>query len=431
MNDPLVMKNEALLAPLQRAAFDYFLENTNPANGLIADNSRKGAPCSIAVTGFGLTSYVVGVERGWLSRADAINRTLKVLEFFWKSASGSEDNVTGYKGFFYHFLDMNTGLRAWDCELSMIDTALLIAGMLTAATYFSGSDPDECRIRYLADQVYRRVDWEWARNNGNTLSQGWKPGCGFLHYGWDGYNEAGILYILAVASPTYPLQPDGYKDWGLTYQWENIYGHDVLYAGPLFIHQFSHIWVDFRGIRDVFMREKGSDYFQNSRSATLIQREYGRRNPLRLAGYNENCWGLSACDGPAGKTVRIGERERYCFGYAARGAPFGPDDGTIAPAAMLASLPFAADVVIPALKHLMDNYPYVIQANRIPTSFNPSVKTADGKAWVADAYFGLDQGAIVLMLENARSDLIWNVMHQCTYIVAGLKRAGFRGGWLS
>jgi hypothetical protein len=199
----------------------------------------------------------------------------------------------------------------------------------------------------------------------------------------------------------------------------------------LFIHQFSHIWVDFRGIRDVFMREKGSDYFQNSRSATLIQREYGRRNPLRLAGYNENCWGLSACDGPAGKTVRIGERERYCFGYAARGAPFGPDDGTIAPAAMLASLPFAADVVIPALKHLMDNYPYVIQANRIPTSFNPSVKTADGKAWVADAYFGLDQGAIVLMLENARSDLIWNVMHQCTYIVAGLKRAGFRGGWLS
>jgi len=431
MTDTILKDNESFLEQLERAAFDYFIKFANPANGLIADSSRADSPCSIAVTGFGLTSYVVGVERGWISREDAIHRTLKTLEFFWNSPSGSGDNVTGYNGFFYHFLDMHTGLRVWDCELSMIDTALLIAGMLTVGIYFSGSNPDECRIRELSDQLYRRVDWEWARNKGNSLSQGWKPGCGFLHYGWDGYNEGMILYTLAMASPSHPLHPDGYKEWGLTYQWENIYGHDVLYAGPLFIHQFSHAWIDFRGIRDVFMREKCSDYFQNSRSATFIQREYGRLNPLRFAGYNENCWGLSAGDGPAGKTVRIAQRERPCFGYSARGAPFGPDDGTINPAVIAGAIPFAAEIAIPALKHIIETYPYVIQEHRIPGGFNASVKTVDGHAWVAEDYFGLDQGAIVLMIENTRSNLIWNLLHQCPYIVSGLKRAGFQGGWLS
>jgi hypothetical protein len=431
MSDAILTKNASFLDKLARTAFDFFLQNTNATTGLIADSSRPGSPSSIAATGFGLTSYLVAVERGWLSRKDAIERTLKVLEFFWNSPSGNGDNVTGYKGFFYHFLDMNTGLRVWNCELSMIDTALLIAGMLAAGTYFSGTDPDESRIRELSDGLYRRIDWQWARNSGSTLCQGWKPDCGFLHYDWEGYNEGTILYVLAMASPSYPLHAESYHKWAVTYQWENIYGIDVLYAGPLFIHQFSHVWIDFRSIRDAFMREKKSDYFQNSRNATLIQREYGRLNPLRFDGYNENCWGLSASEGPAGKKVRIHQRERECFDYIARGVPFGPDDGTLAPAAIAASMPFAPEIVIPALKHIIDTYPDVIQDNRIPSSFNPSIKTTDSKTWVSDGYLGLDQGLIISMVENARSNFIWNLMQKCPYIISGLKRAGYKGGWLS
>src|ERR1700689_5279411 len=183
---------------------------------------------------------------------------------------------------------MQSGRRVWQSELSLIDTALLLAGILTASVYFTDNTQNETEIRQLADALYRRVDWRWAQNGKATLSQGWKPECGFLHYGWEGYSEATILYVLGLASPTFPLPDDSYGAWTSTYQWENLYGYDFLYAGPLFIHQFAHAWIDFRGLRDEFMREKGSDYFENSRRATYIQREYAIRNPREFKGYGED-----------------------------------------------------------------------------------------------------------------------------------------------
>ena len=422
--------DEALLERFQRAAFEYFLQECNPANGLVADTTRTAAPASIAVVGFALSCYPVAVERGWMSRADAAARTVATLRFFWNSPQGEDPEATGFKGFYYHFLDMRSGQRAWQCELSLIDSSLLLAGMLTASVYFAEHTPVEREIRKLADAIYCRVDWQWAQGGAATVRQGWKSDSGFLHYGWDGYNEASILYVLGLASPSHPLPQDSYNAWTATYQWENIYDCEYLYAGPLFIHQFSHVWIDFDGIQDEFMREKGSDYFQNSRRATYIQREFAQRNPHEFKGYGAQFWGLSANDGPGFKTLTIDGIERRFFGYAARGVPFGPDDGTIAPAATLASLPFAPQIALSALREFCVRYPQLTRSSRLPSGFNATMPGEGAQGWVSDGYFGLDQGAIVLMIENHRSRLIWKLMRQCRHIAVGLHRAGFTGGWL-
>jgi len=422
--------DEELLDRLQRAAFDYFLQEINPANGLVADTTRKDAPASIAVVGFALASYPVAVERGWMARTEAAARTLITLRFFSDSQQSEEPHATGYKGFYYHFLDPQSGKRIWQSELSPIDTALLLAGMLTARAYFTENTQSEAEIRDLADALYRRTDWRWAQNGRSAVSHGWKPECGFLHYGWEGYNEATILYVLGLASPTYPLPDKSYFTWTMTYQWENLYGYEFLYAGPLFVHEFSHAWIDFRGIRDRFMREKSSDYFENSRRATYVQQEYAKRNPHEFEGYAENCWGFAACDGPGTKTQRVHGRDRRFFGYTARGVPYGPDDGTLAPWAALASLPFAPQIALPAVRHFCERYPEITKEYRLPSGFNPTLVGNSPHGWVSKGYFGLDQGIIVLMTENYRSQLIWKLMRQCPYIRVGLQRAGFRGGWL-
>lgn len=422
--------DEELLDRLQRAAFDYFLQQINPANGLVADTTRKDAPISIAVVGFALASYPVGVERGWIARTEAATRTLTTLRFFSNSRQGEEPDATGFKGFYYHFLDPQSGKRVWQSELSLIDTVLLLAGMLTARAYFTENTQSEAEIRDLADALYRRTDWQWAQNGKSAVSHGWKPECGFLHYGWEGYNEATILYVLGLASPTFPLPDKSFLAWTMTYQWENLYGYDFLYAGPLFVHQFSHAWIDFRGIRDRFMREKRSDYFENSRRATYVQQEYAKRNPHGFEDYGENCWGFTACDGPGAETLRVHGRDRRVLGYTARGVPYGPDDGTIAPWAALASLPFAPQISLSAVRHFCEQYPEIARAYRLPSGFNPTLAGKSPHGWVSEGYFGLDQGIIVLMIENYRSQLIWKLMRQCSYIRAGLQRAGFRGGWL-
>jgi len=422
--------DEALLERFQCAAFDYFLKHCNPETGLIADTSRAGAPASIAVVGFALSCYPVAVERGWMARAEAASRTLATLRFFWGSEQSEAPDATGYRGFYYHFLDMQSGRRVWQSELSLIDSTFLLAGMLTAGVYFSADTRIEGEIRELAAALYQRVDWQWAQGERETLPQGWKPDSGFFHYGWEGYSEASILYILALASPTYPVAPEGYHAWTATYQWENIYDCEYLYAGPLFIHQFSHAWVDFEGIQDKFMREKGSDYFQNSGRAVYVQREFAWRNPHDFKGYGADCWGISANDGPGFKTLTIDNTERRFFGYAARGVPYGPDDGTLAPCAALASLPFAPQIVVSTLRALCERYPHITQESRLPGGFNPTLPGEGPQGWMSEGYFGLDQGAIVLMIENHRSRLIWQLMRRCPYIVDGLRRAGFTGGWL-
>ena len=298
---------------------------------------------------------------------------LTKLRFFWNSPQGPEPDATGYKGFYYHFLDMETGRRVWECELSTIDSAFLLAGMLTAATYFDHDTEDEHEIRTLADALYRRADWRWAQNGGATLTHGWRPESGFIPHRWEGYDEGLLLYVLGLGSPTYPLPEESYAAWTATYQWKEIYGHEYLYSGPLFTHQLSHMWIDFRGIQDAFMRDRGIDYFENSRRATYVQREYAIRNPLEFEGYGEQCWGITASDGP-GWTVRtINGIERRFFDYIARGAPYGPDDGTIAPWAVVASLPFAPEIVLPTIRNFADHGPGHAPAVRLQGDVQPDV----------------------------------------------------------
>ena len=422
--------DDALLDRLQRKAFDYFVRNTNPLNGLVADTTRAHAPSSIAVVGFALSVYPVGVERGWIERADAVARTLAVLRFFSASDQSGSPQATGHRGFYFHFLDMQSGTRVWLSEVSLIDTAFLIAGMLTAATYFDAANADEVELRGLVDALYRRVDWRWAQRDGSAVTHGWKPECGFLNYGWEGYSEAILLYVLGLGSPTHALTPESYPAWTVTYQWENLYGYDFLFAGPLFIHQFSHAWIDFRGIRDPFMREKHCDYFENSRRATYVQREYATRNPHSFAGYGPNCWGISAGDGPSAEPRLVAGRRQAFYNYAARGVPHGPDDGTISGSATLSSLVFAPELALPALRGLVARG--VADPDELvrASGFNPTVGEDGPNGWVSKGTFGLDQGMIVLMIENYRSGLPWRLGRANAYIRTGLRRAGFRGGWL-
>ncbi|MEO8810248.1 MAG: glucoamylase family protein [Rhodanobacter sp.] len=426
----VALSDDALLEHLQHAAFSYFLRTCNPANGLIADTTRDGSPCSIAVVGFALSVYPIAVERGWMTRAEAVERSLAALRFFRDSDQSGTAHATGYQGFYYHFLDMHSGKRVWQCELSMIDTALLLAGALTAATYFEADDAREGELRETVEVLYRRVDWCWAQDGKATLRQGWKPECGFLNYGWDGYNEGLILYVLALGSPTHPVKLDHYAAWTATYQWENVYDVDYLYAGPLFIHQFSHAWIDFRGIRDAFMREKQCDYFDNSRRATEVQREYARRNPHSFRGYHADCWGLTACDGPTETPAPLVAMQQRLRGYAARGVPFGPDDGTLGGWAALASLPFAPETAMSAARNMLQHYPEMLPEQQYASSFNPSLAIGNGPAWISEGHFGLDQGIVAMMVENHRSGLIWRLLRACPVIRLGLQRAGFRGGWL-
>jgi hypothetical protein len=423
--------DDATLDALQRAAFEYFLTHTHPRNGLVADTSRDGAPASIAVVGFALSVQPIGIERGWTLRADAARRSLMALRFFDACDQTGAVQASGHHGFFFHFLDMDTGARLWESELSMIDTALLIAGVLTVAEYFDADNAAERELRALADAIYRRVDWRWAQRDGGAVAHGWKPESGFLHYGWDGYSEALLLYVLGLGSPTHALTDESFHAWTLTYQWENLYGHEFLYAGPLFIHQFSHAWIDFRGIRDRFMREKDCDYFENSRRAAMVQREYAIRNPRGFVGYGEDCWGLSAGDGPHAAPRRIAGRYQAFYGYAARGVPYGPDDGTIAGPAALCALVFAPDIVWPMVRRLVAEAGPPDYRLLRAGGFNLTLRDGAGSPpWVTPDVGGLEQGMIVLMIENYRSGLPWKLGRANPWIVAGLRRAGFTGGWL-
>ncbi len=417
---------------LERDTFRYFADEMNPENGLVPDNTKQGAPCSIAVVGFALTAYPIAIERGYMSRAEAIKRCLTSLRFFHDGPQGIGPAAIGYKGFYYHFLDMKTGRRVWNSEVSTIDTTYLIAGALTAAMYFNRDTEDEREIRRIGDALYARADWHWAQNGSVTVTHGWKPETGFLKYRWTGYSEALILYILALASPTFRLPEESYRAWTRTYKWKNLYGHEFLYAGPLFIHHLSHMWIDFRGIQDEYMRGKAIDYFENSRRAIYAQQAYAMRNPKKFKGYDRFCWGITASDGPGPALRRMNGRTIRFYDYVARSIPYGPDDGTLAPWAVAGSLPFAPEVVLPSLKRINKDYPDMTSKYGFKCSYNPTFSSGNRKVkgWVSQGYYGLDQGPIVMMIENYRSGLIWRLMRKCPYIVAGLRRAGFSGGWL-
>ena len=420
-----------LIDRAQQRSFGYFEATTDPASGLVLDSTQPDSPCSITGVGMALTAYPIAVERGWLTRTQAVGITLKTLRFFAEADMSGSPQSTGHRGFYFHFLDMRTGTRAWKSELSSIDTSFLIAGVLAAASYFDRDTTHEAEIRATARMLEERVDWAWMRNCDGAICHGWKPERGFLRYHWRGYCEGLLMMALALGSRTHPVPVSTWDDWLTGYRWRRIYGHEHLAAGPLFIHQYSHMWVDFRGIQDAFMRERGIDYFENSRRATLVQREYAIRNPKHFKDYCQNCWGLTACDGPGPREIDDDGRKRRLLGYAARGAPYGPDDGTVAPWASVASLPFAPDVVIPTMQHIahmMRKHPSYTPG----TSFNPTWRDGkDSHGWVSPWRFALNSGPVAVMIENYRSGLPWELIKRDPTIRRGLERADFRGGWLS
>ena len=421
----------ATLSRLECHSFAYFIHETNPVNGLVVDKTAPDWPSSIAAVAMALTAYPVGVERRFIERDDAVRRTLATLRFFAASEQSPSPGASGFRGFYYHFLDMQSGVRARDCELSSIDTALLMAGVLTAVRYYDRPTPDESEIRAVGNMLYERVEWDWMLNGQDTVCHGWRPESGFLPYHWEGYDEALILYFLALGSPTHAIPPRCYDAWSASYEWRAVHGIEYLHAAPLFIHQMSHVWCDFRGIRDAFMRLHDCDYFENSRRATHIQQRHAILNPKGWKHVGENCWGVTASDGPGDRTVTIDGIERRFFDYVARGVPDGPDDGTLAPWAVAASLPFAPEIVAPTIAHLAHLHVDVPNPYGFKASFNRQLPGSEGGiGWVSPYHFGINEGPTVLMIENHRSGLIWSLMRGCAPLVAGLRAAGFGGGWL-
>lgn len=459
----------AALPPIGEAAFSeeltertfrYFWETTDTARCLAPDRWPSNPFSSIAATGFALTAYGIGAERGYVSRAEAAARTRDCLQFYWTAPQGPEaSGVAGYKGFFYHFLTNDAGVRYRTTELSTVDTSLLLGGVLFAQSYFDRDDPVEVAIRDVAEKIYRRVDWTWAQRSatGTTarnlpssrgITMGWRPEQGWETHDWVGYNEAMLVYVLALGSPTHAVDRDAWdKGWAadLEKDWGTYYGQEHLQFEPLFGHQYSHVWIDFRGIRDAFMAGKGIDYFENSRRATLSQRAYGADNPDRWPGYDSSVWGWTASDGPGyfRATYRVNGVPRDFNGYMARGvsAIRVVDDGTIVPTAAGGSIPFAPEVTIPALMSMRARYGARLYTRYgFKDAFNPGFTFVDARSrsgsvdpvhgWVANDYLGIDQGPILAMMENHRSGLVWRVMRTNPHIVRGLRRIGFSGGWL-
>jgi len=427
---------EFSLNDLEYRTFRYFWDLADPASGLVPDRYPTKSFSSIAATGFGLSAYLAGVEQKYITRKEAAVRVLKTLRFLYNLPQGPyKTGIAGYKGLFYHFLDMHTGMRFKDVELSTIDTGLLMAGILSCLQFFDGATEEEREIRDLAEKLYRRVDWAWALNGRDILSMGWHPESGFIDSYWYGYNEAMVLIIMAIGSPTHSIPASCWDAWTSGYKWASWQGFEHVNFGPLFGHQYSHMYIDFRGIRDAFMAQKGIDYFENSRRATYAQQAYCMANPGKFADYGKTIWGLTACDGPGYlKTTRNG-KDIIFEGYSARGAAAGylVDDGTLAPTAAAGSLPFAPEICIAALEAMYNKYgSRLYQEYGFKDAFSPSFKQGQGNedGWFDVDYLGIDQGPIVIMIANNRSGLIWNLMKQNLYIVDGLKKAGFKGGWM-
>jgi hypothetical protein len=427
-----LLTKEAFLADLKIRTFNYFWHVVDSTTWQSDDRYPAKHFTSIAATGFALPSYIIGVENGYITRDLAAERVLNTLKWLINSPQGAENNGdSGYHGFYYHFLNYGTGTRFKDVELSSIDTGLLMAGILTVMSYFDENETTEQEIRKLADELFRRVNWNWMMDEKTTMSMGWKPEAGFIEASWKGYNEAMILLIMALGSPTYPISDNSWDVWTSTYLWEDFEGHEHVNFGPLFGHQYSHAFIDFRGIQDDYMRKKNIDYFENSRRATLSNRAYCIHNPLNFIGYSENIWGLTASDGPGLGWQKWNADSVDFKSYNARGvaANYRQDDGTIAPTAAGGSIPFAPLETTDALYEMYQRFgSEIYREYGFADAFNLSVSE---KGWFAPDYIGIDQGALLLQLENHQSELIWNILKKNPYIIKGLQKAGFNGGWLN
>jgi len=367
------LSDQELLRKIQRDSIQYFVDCSDPGTGLTLDSTQPGSPSSIAATGFSLAALAIGQKQGWLSYQQAYHQILKTLE---TALNGAQHQ----KGFFYHFLDPKTGRRVWGSEASSIDTALFIAGALLAGEYFKGTP-----IETLSQQIYDRVDWKWMLNRSDLICMGWKPQTGFLPYYWDSYSELMILQALAIGSPTHPIPPSLWNQWS---RFEEEYnGARIVYShtGSLFTYQYAQAFIDFRKLND-----QGINYFENSKNASLANRQFCIENSSEFLTYGKDSWGLTASLGPGG--------------YKAYGALPGQalHDGTVAPYGSAASIVFTPEESLNAIRFFYENFRDQLYGKYgFKDSFNL------GKDWWAQEYLGIDQGIMVLMIENYFSEGVW------------------------
>jgi hypothetical protein len=379
---PVSPADRIFIEDLEHRSFTYFWEQGDPGTGLVLDRARvdggraKGPSrdiASIAATGFGLTAICIGAEHGWITKKQAADRVRASLDFFANKANQEH-------GWFYHWMDVSTGDRKWDSETSSIDTAFLLGGILTAAQYFA----DDSEIRRLAKEIYERVDFQWMLNGDPfLLSHGWTRGKGFLKYRWDTYSELALLYVLAIGSPTHPIPAESWYAWQRPYYQYGAY--QFISGGPLFTHQYSHAWIDFRNRRD-----RGFlDYFLNSVNATRANRQYSLNLGLPST-FGPDIWGITASDGPKGYRI-YGEIKA-----------FDPTDGTVAPAAAAGSLMFTPDISIPALKAIHEKLgDRVFGRYGFVDGYNPTLD------WFDTDVVGIDAGITLLSAENLLTGNVW------------------------
>jgi hypothetical protein len=390
--------DDQLMDDIERAAFDFFWTEASPNTGQIKDralatgaNDTRRIMSSIASTGFGLTSLCIGDKRGYGNAAQIKSRVTTTLDFL-------ANKMPHEHGFFYHFVDMETGARfSNDVEVSNIDTAILLCGVLFARQYYN--DP---QITKLADTIYQRMDWPWFLNGGATFSMGWQPESGFLPQRWDHYCELMMIYLLAIGSPTHPVSPDTWKAWSrppITYA-----GYTYIYGdSPLFVHQFSHAWFDFRNKRDDY-----ANYFQNSVDATKAHKQFCLSLKSQYSDYSDDCWGITSSD--------------YVKGYTAWGGPpaKGPIDGTIVPCATVGSLPFVFSDCVAVLRHIRSTYGNLVwKRYGFIDAFNPLAN------WYNNDVIGIDQGISMLMAENQRTGLVWQTFNSAPEIQKAMSAVNF------
>jgi hypothetical protein len=391
---PLSGDADEMLDNLEHANFLFFWEQGNPETGLVKDrcnvrSSDTSVAASIAATGFGLTAICIGEQRGFVGHADARLRVVRALSFLWHK-------LPTHRGFFYHFANINTGERLWDSEVSSIDTSILLCGILTCRQHFKDRDIDE-----LAHAIFDRVDWTWLSEDTALLSHGWTPELGFIPSRWDFYSELMMMYLLAMGSSSHPLPKDVWFAWKRTW-----FEYDGLrYIGsfaPLFVHQYSQAWFDFRGKRDRF-----ANYFENSIIATDVHRLFCKELSKQFPDYSNSLWGITASDS--------------AHGYVVWGGPpaTGPIDGTIVPAAAGGSLPFLPAATALVLSNIQHNYPKAGCRYGFVDAFNPLT------GWYDTDVVGIDTGITMLMAENARTGFVWRTFMKNPEAQRGMAAAGF------